>query len=337
MTREENAMKTLTPQFTPYKKLPDLKEVTAFILAGGRGKRMGALCDARPKPALPFGGKNRVIDFSLQNCVDSGIGNIIALVDYQRYYISGYLKQWRFANQLSETIHIREPKTGSYRGTAGAVYQNLDMLHEAEAEAVLILAADHVYRMEYCEMFDFHKRVEADVTIGVVPVPMERAHQFGIVATDNDERIIAFQEKPEKPASNLASMGIYIFNTDVLAKYLLKDALDAGSSHDFGYSVIPRVIKSERVFAYKFDGYWQDIGTPEAYHQAHMNLLSGGLNFNLKNDWSVDNEIDNILRSWRITEERQPLSLRTPHLLWGDENYGLSLGCCEGGGWEKIR
>jgi glucose-1-phosphate adenylyltransferase len=295
MTRKGIAMKTLTPKLSPRSRPPDLKKVTAVVLAGGRGKRMGALCDTRPKPALPFGGSNCVIDFSLQNCIDSGIENIIALVDYQRSYMSKYL------NKLSGTIHIKEPKKNSYRGTADAVYQNLDVLHEMDTEAVLILAADHVYRMDYQKMFDFHKQAGADVTIGVVPVPIERAYQFGIVSTDIDDKIISFQEKPEKPECNLASMGIYIYNTAVLDRYLLKDALDASSSHDFGYSVIPRVIKNERVFAYKFDGYWQDIGTPEAYYQAHMDLLSGDFSFNPRNVHPVYNEIDDILRLSQVS------------------------------------
>lgn len=265
----------LMPQPSLYQKLPDLGKVTAVVLAGGRGKRMGALCNTRPKPALPFGGKNRVIDFSLRNCLDSGIENIITLVDYQRAYMSEYIRQWSFENQFNETMYIREPQKGSYLGTADAVYQNLDTLNKTGAEAVMILAADHVYRMGYRDMFDSHRRTGADVTIGVVPVPTERACQFGIIATDSDDRIISFQEKPEKPESNLASMGIYIFNTDILTEHLIKDNLDTDSSHDFGYSVIPRVIANERVFAYRFDGYWQDIGTPEAYYQAHMDLING--------------------------------------------------------------
>lgn len=272
-----------------------MKKVAAVVLAGGRGKRMGALCDTRPKPALPFGGNHRVIDFSLNNCVGSGIENIIALVDYQRSYMSGYLKQWSLNNQLHDTLHILEPETGSYRGTADAVYQHLDMLYEADTEAVLILAADHVYQMDYREMFDFHERAGADVTISVVPVPKERACQFGIVSTDRDDKIVGFQEKPEKPESNLVSMGIYTFNTDVLARYLLKDALRNDSSHDFGYSVIPRLIENEKVFAYKFDGYWQDIGTPEAYYQAHMDLLSRNFSICPANIRSVHNESEDIL------------------------------------------
>jgi glucose-1-phosphate adenylyltransferase len=303
MTREANAIIVLTPQFSPCQELPELKKVAAIVMAGGRGKRMGTLCDTRPKPALPFGGNNRVIDFALNNCIRSGIDNIIVLVDYHRSYMSNYLKQWSYASQLSEIINIKEPQIGSYRGTADAVHQNLDVLHEMDTEAVLILAADHVYRMDYQKMFDFHKQVGADVTIGVVPVPIERAYQFGIVSTDVDDKIIDFQEKPEKPECNLASMGIYIYNTDVLDRHLLKDALDASSSHDFGYSVIPRVIKNERVFAYKFDGYWQDIGTPEAYYQAHMDLLSGDFSFNPRNVHPVYNEIDDNLRLSQVFSE----------------------------------
>jgi len=282
-------------------KLQAMKNVTAMILAGGRGKRMGALCDTKPKPALPFGGRNCVIDFTLQNCINSGIRNIVALVDYKRDEMTGCLREWCFINQLSENIFIREPGTGSYRGTADAVFQNLNIVHESGAEAVIILAADHIYSMDYHEMFDFHNRVGADITVGVIPVPLERASRFGIVSMDGNGKIVSFQEKPDKPASNLASMGIYIFNTDVLTRHLVKDALDPGSSHDFGYSVLPEVIKNESVFAYKFNDYWQDIGTPEAYHRAHMDILSGKISLSHENTLPEDSEFDNLLSPVQMT------------------------------------
>lgn len=294
MIREEEALETHTPQLTTRNELPSMNKVTAVILAGGRGKRMGALCESRPKPALPFGSNNRVIDFSLKNCVNSGIDNIITLVDYQRSYMSSYLEGWSYTNKPNTNIQILEPKTGSYQGTANAVYQHLDRLTNMGTEEVLILAADHIYQMDYCEMLDFHRQTGVDLTIGVVLVPVERANQFGIVSIDDEGKIVDFQEKPEIPKVNLASMGIYIFNIDVLTKYLLKDALQTDSSHDFGYAVIPEVIKNERAFAYRFNGYWQDIGTPEAYYQAHMDLLGGHLFPNHINGNPIYNELENI-------------------------------------------
>ncbi|OGO36058.1 MAG: hypothetical protein A2147_02550, partial [Chloroflexi bacterium RBG_16_57_8] len=250
-----------------------MEKVVAMILAGGRGKRMDILCHWRPKPVLPFGGKFRVIDFGLSNCLHSGYRTIAALVDYRRDDISDYLRRWHHSNNSSGSLALLQPKTGSFAGTADAVYQNLDYLGEQGADAVLILAGDHIYKMDYREMLAFHTRASADVTVGVVRVPVGEAHRFGTVATDAEGRIIEFVEKSSTPRSTLASMGIYMFNRNILAERLAEDARKTDSPHDFGYAILPTMVGRDRVFAYEFDGYWQDIGTVDAYYQTNMDLL----------------------------------------------------------------
>jgi glucose-1-phosphate adenylyltransferase len=247
------------------------KEI-AVILAGGRGERMGFLSQERPKPALPFAGRFRVIDFSLSNCVHSQIDNIAILVDYQRCQMSEYLKRWNLMNTAATKLDILEPVTGSYKGTADAVYQNLDYLQRCGTDRVLVLAGDHVYKMDYRKMLAFHNEVKADVTVGVVRVPIKQAHRFGTLKIDPQGRILDFVEKSSIPSTNLASMGIYVFNNDIFIRRLVEDAALANSSHDFGYAVIPRMVKKDKVYAYEFDGYWQDIGTIEAYYWANMEL-----------------------------------------------------------------
>lgn len=258
-----------------------------IILAGGRGKRMDLLCYLRPKPALPFAGKLRVIDFSLSNCVHSQIRNISVLVDYQRGYMADYLTEWSIANGGSAAISVLPPKAGSYAGTADAVYRNLTQLDSHSSGNVLILAGDHVYRMDYRKMMSFHESVKADVTVGIIRVPIEEAHRFGTVVTDSKNKIQEFVEKSSNPLSTLASMGIYLFNKDFLAECLVEDAHMQDSLHDFGYSILPRMVKRDRVFAYEFAGYWQDIGTIEAYYQANMELLVASPRFSLDSNWPV--------------------------------------------------
>jgi glucose-1-phosphate adenylyltransferase len=251
---------------------PAVNKTAAVILAGGRGKRMDILCHIRPKPALPFAGRFRVIDFSLSNCIYSQTSDIAILTDYQRSYMADYIRQWRRFNANSTNCHILEPRAGSYLGTADAVYQNLDYLNNRNVDMVLILAGDHVYKFDYRKMLAFHREANADVTVGVTPVPTEEVHRFGTVTLDANGRIIDFLEKSPLSQSNLASMGIYVFNRRVLAKRLIEDASDPVSRHDFGYSLLPDMVKRDRVFAYRFEGYWQDIGTVEAYYEANMEL-----------------------------------------------------------------
>jgi glucose-1-phosphate adenylyltransferase len=265
-----------------------MKTVLAVILAGGRGTRMEILCQGRPKPALPFAARYQVIDFSLSNCVHSGISDIAVLLDYGRDALRNYLYNgdWWGAG-YGTNLQILEPRSGSYEGTADAVYQNLLHLGEHAAELILVLAADHIYQMDYRKMIAFHEQRGADVTVGVIPIPIEQAYRFGIVTTNIEGRIIDFVEKPDTPKGDLASMGIYVFNREVLSGRLMEDAADLSSPHDFGYAVIPKMLSQDKVFAYEFDGYWRDIGTVEAYYEANMDLINEPPSLNLDHNWPV--------------------------------------------------
>ena len=258
-----------------------MDNTAAIILAGGRGKRMDILCHTRPKPALPFAGRFRVIDFSLSNCIHSGINNIAVLTDYQRSYMADYIRQWCRFNAGPTQCHVLEPETGSYFGTADAVYRNLDYFNQYNVDTVLVLASDHVYKFDYRRMLAFHREVAADVTVGILPVPIEDTHRFGTVSLDASGRITDFLEKSLMSRSNLASMGIYIFNRRVLAKHLIEDAENPASLHDFGHSLLPDMVKRDKVFAYRFEGYWQDIGTVQAYYEANMELTKKQPSFSL--------------------------------------------------------
>jgi glucose-1-phosphate adenylyltransferase len=254
-------------------------KTVAMIMAGGRGKRMNVLCHVRPKPALPFAGKFSVIDFALSNCVYSGITDLAILTDYQRSYMARYLGAWGLSNAV-RTLVVLEPARGSYKGTADAVFQNLPHLDELNARNVLILAGDHIYKMDYREMIAFHEQTGADVTVGVVRVPIEEAHRFGTVTVGDDGDVLEFVEKSKNSQSNLASMGIYVFNRDVLSQRLAENA-QTDSPHDFGYAILPGMIGKDKVKAYEFTGYWRDIGTPQAYYVASMELLSAQPPFSL--------------------------------------------------------
>ena len=252
----------------------------AVIMAGGRGKRMDTLCRFRPKPGLPFAGRFKVIDFTLSNCVYSGIDELAILTDYYWSYMAKYLKQWGLTNS-GKTFHILQPKSGSYKGTADAVFQNLPYLNKLNTENVLILAGDHIYKMDYDKMISFHEQTKAAVTIGVIKVPIEDARRFGTVTLFDDNEVSDFVEKSDKPISNLASMGIYVFNQDVLAQHLEEDAIQPESPHDFGYAILPSMLGKDKVNAYEFTGYWQDIGNPQTYYAANMDLISAQPRFNL--------------------------------------------------------
>jgi len=234
---------------------------------------MDLLCRFRPKPALPFAAGYKVIDFSLSNCVYSGIDNIAVLIDYRRLFMANYLRNWHAHNASSTGLTILKPRSGSYKGTADAVYRNLDYLRQCREDRVLILAGDHVYRFDYRKMLAAHEQNRADVTIGIVQVPVEECYRFGTVSLNGSNRVKAFLEKSQNSQSNMASMGIYIFNKDILIKRLIEDAVATGSRHDFGYSIIPKMVQQDRVFAYYFNGYWQDIGTMVSYYKANMELL----------------------------------------------------------------
>jgi glucose-1-phosphate adenylyltransferase len=263
-----------------------MRKTVALIMAGGRGERMDVLCHVRPKPALPFAGRFNVIDFTLSNCIYSGINDFAILTDYHRSYMAGYLREWGLSNAM-RTFHILEPITGSYKGTADAVFQNLPHLNKVNAQNVLILAGDHVYKMDYQEMIAFHEETKADVTVGVTRVPIEEAHRFGTVYMGDGGEILEFVEKSRNPRSNLASMGIYIFNRDILAQRLAEDAAQPDSPHDFGYAILPGMVGRDKVNAYEFTGYWQDIGTPQAYYAANMELVCAQPRFSLDGTWPV--------------------------------------------------
>lgn len=263
-----------------------MNNVSAVILAGGRGERMNILSKVRPKPVLPFAGSFRVVDFVLTNCLRSEINNVMVLTDYQREYMGNYISSWYQANGSSKNLHIKEPYDGSFTGTANAVYQNLDYIEKANVQKVLVLAADHVYKMDYRKMLAFHDRVGAEVTIGVINVPIQEAHRFGVLTVDN-LRVQSFMEKPKFPKSNLVSMGIYVFNKEILVQKLREDAMNPLSSHDFGNSIVPNMVKSNRLFAYTYNDYWQDIGTVDAYYNANIELTRYVPTLTLNSTWPV--------------------------------------------------
>ena len=271
-----------------------MESALAAILAGGRGKRMGILCQNRAKPSLSFAGKNCVIDYTLSNCIHSKINDIIILTDYLRSDMADYLNDWVEMNGNSKKMHIIEPGNGSYLGTADAVYQNIEYLERNNDDLVIVLAGDHVYEMDYQKMLDFHRQTGADITVGIVSVPIEQAYRFGIVTIDSNKRIVNFIEKPEFPESNLVSMGIYVFNKHILIERLVEDALTPHSPHDFGHAIIPRMIRTDNVAGYEFEGYWRDIGTTEAYYTSNMEVLGPGPLFNANNDWPVLTRFDHL-------------------------------------------
>ena len=257
------------------------KECIAMLLAGGRGSRLKSLTEQIAKPAVTFGGKYRIIDFPLTNCVRSGIDTVGVMTQYQPLLLHDYIgkgQHWDL-DTLNGGVSILPPhsKPGStawYSGTANAVYQNQDFINSYDPEYLLVLAGDHVYKMDYSAMLDYHKDVNADCTIAVIEVPLKDASRFGIMNTAPDDSVIMFEEKPEEPKNNLASMGIYIFNWRILSDYLYEDEKTSGSSHDFGKNIIPNMLRDERrLFAYRFDGYWKDVGTEESLWQANMDLL----------------------------------------------------------------
>lgn len=257
------------------------KECIAMLLAGGQGSRLGALTSNLAKPAVSFGGKFRIIDFALSNCTNSGITTVGVLTQYRPYILHSYIgtgAAWDM-DELDGGVSILPPyatQTGGawYAGTADAVTQNIGYIEQHEPDYVLILSGDQLYRMDYGEMLAKHKEHNADLTIAVMPVPWEEASRFGIMTVDDDDRILKFTEKPNKPESNLASMGIYIFSTDVLLKALKEDAIDQTSEHDFGKNIIPKLLGEEkRLYSYRFEGFWRDVGTIASYHETSMDLL----------------------------------------------------------------
>ncbi len=260
------------------------KKWVAMLLAGGQGSRLYTLTKRLAKPAVPYGGKYRIIDFPLSNCVNSGIDTVGVLTQYQPMLLNEYLgtgQPWDL-DRMDGGLSILPPyqkSSGSdwYRGTANAIYQNIPFIERYSPEDVVILSGDHVYKMNYDKMRRFHKEHDADCTIAVIEVPLEEASRFGIMNADPDGRIYEFEEKPPKPKSSLASMGVYIFKWEKLRQYLIQDEENPDSRNDFGANVIPAMLDAgERMFAYSFDGYWKDVGTIDSLWEANMDLLAPG-------------------------------------------------------------
>ena len=273
-----------------------MKECVAMLLAGGQGSRLYALTQNIAKPAVPYGGKYRIIDFPLSNCTNSGIDTVGVLTQYQPLELNEYIgngRPWDL-DRLDGGVHILPPyqkSSGSdwYLGTANAICQNIRFIDRYDPQYVLILSGDHIYKMDYRRMLDVHKASHADCTISVMKVPMEEASRFGIMNADENDIIYEFEEKPKNPKSDLASMGIYIFSWDVLREYLLKDDADPDSEHDFGKNVIPAILNDgKRLKAYRFEGYWKDVGTIASLWDANMDLLNPSRPFDV---WTKENRI----------------------------------------------
>ena len=305
------------------------KEIVAMILAGGRGTRLKELTAKVAKPAVYFGGKYRIIDFPLSNCANSGIDVVGVLTQYESVLLGTYVgsgTKWGLDgnNSLAAILPARERgEVGAtwFEGTAHAIYQNIGYIDQMDPEYILILSGDHIYKMDYEEMLNVHKEKGADLTVAVLNVSLKEASRFGIMNTDDKGYIYEFEEKPEKPKSTLASMGIYIFSYKELRKYLIADAADENSKHDFGMNIIPAMLADKKkLYAWTFDGYWKDVGTVESLWQANMDLLD-------------DKELDlyNIKKDWKIYSED---TLGKPQLIGKDASVKNSLvtqGCVVNG------
>lgn len=273
------------------------KEMIAMILAGGQGSRLYALTQKLAKPAVPFGGKYRIIDFPLSNCVNSGIDTVGILTQYQPLVLNEYIgngQPWDL-DRLYGGVHVLPPyqqATGSdwYKGTANAIYQNLSFINRYDPKYVIILSGDQICKQDYSDFLKFHKEKGAEFSVAVMEVPWEEAPRFGLMVADENDKITEFQEKPKNPKSNLASMGIYIFNRDILEKYLTEDELDPNSSNDFGNNIIPNLLRDNReMYAYRFSGYWKDVGTISSLWEANMEIMDpehSGINL-FDEDWKI--------------------------------------------------
>lgn len=271
-------------------------ECLAMLLAGGQGSRLGILTKNVAKPAVPYGGKYRIIDFPLSNCVNSGIDTVGVLTQYQPLELNDYIgngQAWDL-DRANGGVHILSPYqqikgTDWYRGTANAIYQNINFIDRYNPEYVAVLSGDHIYKMDYSEMLKFHKEKDAACTIAMLEVPWEEASRFGLMFVDDDGKITAFEEKPKNPKSNKASMGVYMFTWSKLREYLIADEAKEGSSNDFGKDVIPAMhTAGERMFAFPFDGYWKDVGTIDSLWEANLDMLNPVANIDLSDtSWKI--------------------------------------------------
>lgn len=297
--------------------------VVAMLLAGGQGSRLGVLTKNIAKPAVPYGGKYRIIDFPLSNCVNSGIYTVGVLTQYQPLELNDYLgngQPWDLDRQ-NGGVHVLSPYEAIggaewYKGTANAIYQNINFIEKYDPEYVVILSGDHIYKMNYAKMIDFHKKNDAACTIAVLEVPWEEASRFGILATDDNDKIYEFAEKPAEPKSNKASMGVYVFSWDKLKQYLIQDENTEGSSNDFGKNIIPTMLDAgERMFAFPFKGYWKDVGTIDSLWEANLDIINPNVDLDLSD------------KSWRIYS-RNPMS--PPQYIGKNatvEHSSISEGC----------
>jgi glucose-1-phosphate adenylyltransferase len=284
-------------------------KIRAVILAGGEGSRLGVLTAKRAKPAVPFAGKYRIIDFALSNCVNSGIFDVIIIAQYRPQSLIEHIGAggpWDLNRDFTGGVRIYTPfkarrPSDWFAGTADAIQQNFSFIKRGDPDYILILSGDHIYAMDYDVLVTTHITNHADLTMATIPVPISEASRYGIVGVDSDDRVNSFVEKPEKPPSNLANMGVYVFNREVLDRALWQDHLKDDSDHDFGKNILPAVIASgSKVYAYPYTGYWVDVGTVQSYWKAHMDLLSDPPSLDLNN------------RSWIIhtrTEERPPVRI----------------------------
>lgn len=298
-------------------------EVVAMLLAGGQGSRLGVLTKNIAKPAVPYGGNYRIIDFPLSNCVNSGIYTVGVLTQYQPLVLNDYLGNghpWDL-DRLNGGVHVLSPYEAIggaewYKGTANAIYQNIAFIEKYDPKYVVVLSGDHIYKMNYANMIDFHKKNNADCTIAVLEVPWEEASRFGILATDENEQIYEFAEKPKEPKSNKASMGVYVFSWDKLKKYLIEDEADPNSANDFGKNIIPNMLADgQKMFAYPFKGYWKDVGTIDSLWEANLDIINPNVDLDLSD------------KSWRIYS-RTPDA--PPHYIGENatvENSSISEGC----------
>lgn len=272
------------------------KECVAMILAGGQGSRLGILTRNVAKPAVPFGGKYKIIDFPLSNCTHSGIDTVGVLTQYEPLELNTYIangQPWDL-DRSNGGVYVLPPYTSAekgewYKGTANAIYQNIGFVDKFNPKYVVILSGDHIYKMDYNKMVKMHKKSGADATIAVIEVPWDEASRFGIMNTDAESNIVEFEEKPANPKSNLASMGVYCFSWEALKKYLIEDEMDPTSDNDFGKNIIPKMLNAGlKLIAYRFDGYWKDVGTIQSLWEANMELIDGDAGITLDDDkWRI--------------------------------------------------
>ena len=321
------------------------KRCIAMLLAGGQGSRLKVLTENTAKPAVPFGGKYRIIDFPLSNCVNSGIDTVGILTQYQPLELNEYigngqpwgLNKTHSCAQVLPPYERHDKKSGWYKGTANAIYQNIDFIDRYNPDYVVILSGDHIYKMDYAAMVAYHEKNEASCTIAVRTVPLKEASRFGILNTNPDNTIYEFEEKPKVPKSTNASMGIYVFNWEVLRNALIADEDDENSSNDFGKNIIPNLLnQGHKMMAYNFDGYWKDVGTIDSLWEANMELLGKNPEFDIRgNERSKIYARNNALPSSYIDENAKTVNC---FIAEGSEIYGsvthsiISIGCTVGEG-----